>query len=146
MEAVGACSRCRVPLCDPCTLYFLAEAYCRRCIAGARRGWAFRIAAGVTAVVATMLIGSAVMLAAVPRHAHRHAVCAAASAVVQARHDANCVPADRWIAEADRSLEVGRPYSALHALALSQRDCGGKDRGASSITSGQRSNGAGDKQ
>jgi hypothetical protein len=106
-------------------LYFLAEAYCRRCIVGARRGWAVRIAGGVFAVVATMLIGSAVMLAAVPRHAHQRAACAITTAVVQARHDANCVPADRWIAEADRSLEVGRPYAALHALGLSQRDCGG---------------------
>jgi hypothetical protein len=106
-------------------LYFLADAYCRRCIVGARRSWAFRVAGGVTAVVATMLVGSAVMLAAVPRHAHQHAACAMTNAVTQARHDANCVPADRWIAEADRSLELGRPYSALHALGLSQRDCGG---------------------
>jgi hypothetical protein len=108
-------------------LYFLAEAYCRRCIVGARRGWALRIAGGVIGVVAIMLVGSAIMLAAVPRHAHHHALCAMTNAVVQARHNANCVPADRWIAEADRSLELGRPYSALHALGLSQRDCGGQN-------------------
>jgi hypothetical protein len=107
-------------------LYFLADAYCRRCIVGARRAWLFRVGGGVAGVIAMLLLGSAVMLAAVPRHARQRGVsCALASAVTQARHDANCVPGDRWIDEADRSLEMGRPYGALHALGLSQRDCGG---------------------
>jgi hypothetical protein len=125
-EAASVCSHCHASLCDPCTLYFLADANCRRCIAGARRGWMLRIAGGVAGVIATLLLGSAIMLAAVPRHAHQHvATCALASAVTQARHDANCLPSDRWITEADKSLQMGRPYGALHALGLSQRDCGG---------------------
>src|SRR5207302_6657488 len=116
-EAVGCCSRCRVPLCDPCTLYFSADPFCRVCVARARRHWIARIAGGVTAVMVTMLLVTAVMLSAVPSHVHAHA------AALPIRHVENCRPFDQWLVEARRDLDHNRPHAALHDTSLSRRDC-----------------------
>jgi hypothetical protein len=125
-EAAGACSHCRVPLCDPCTLYFLADAYCRRCIGAARRARTLRVVGGAGAVLALLLVGSGVMLAALPRHARAHfQPSCALTRIVQAQHDASCTPADRWLAKADDALRSGRPYAALHDVGRSERECGG---------------------
>src|ERR1700761_8105006 len=70
-EAASSCTRCQVPLCDPCTLYFSADPYCRRCVGGVRRAWAARIAGAVAAVVLALAIGSGELLAAVPSQTHR---------------------------------------------------------------------------
>lgn len=117
-EAIGSCSRCHTPLCDPCTLYFAADPLCRRCIGPARRSWLLRIAAGVAAVMLTMTLATAVMLAAVPAHVRKAAV-----APPPARHVENCRPFDRWLAEARNDIARGRPHVALHDVALSRRDC-----------------------
>jgi hypothetical protein len=123
-ESVAVCSRCRATLCDPCTLYFSADAFCRRCIASARRGWALRLIGGVGGVLLTMAFASGVMLAAVPQHASMRAARQLANVVAREQHEANCVPEDRWLRDADRDLASGRPYAVLHDLGLSQRDCG----------------------
>src|ERR1700761_1466620 len=119
-EAASSCSRCQVPLCDPCTLYFSADPYCRRCVGGARRAWAARIAGGVAAVVLTLAIGSGVMLAAIPSQTHLPVPMALA---FSSPHPENCAPSDRWLDEAERDVTVARYHSALHQLSLSQRDC-----------------------
>jgi len=120
-EAVGTCSRCHVPLCDPCTLYFSADPFCRSCVGRARRAWVARIASGVTAVMLLMSALTAVMLSAVPsRHSiFRHPRVAP----LPVRHVENCRPFDQWLAEARRDLDHGRPHSALHDTSLSRRDC-----------------------
>ncbi len=120
-EAVGSCSRCQAPLCDPCTLYFAADLFCRDCIGGARRAWAARIAGGVAGVMVLMAIVTGVMLAAIPSHVRARA--AAAAGLVPVRHVENCRPYDQWLAEARRDLEHGRPHNALHDVSLSRRDC-----------------------
>src|SRR5437899_10661511 len=116
-EAAGCCSRCRVPLCDPCTLYFSADPFCRICVVYARRRWVARIASGVTAVMVAMSLVTAVMLSAVPTHVRAHA------AALPVRHIENCRPFDQWLAEARRDLDHNRPRSALHDTSLSLRDC-----------------------
>ena len=118
-EAIGSCSRCHTPLCDPCTLYFAADPLCRRCIGPARRSWIARIALGVAAVMLTMTLATVVMLAAIPAHVPR--VLKPAPAPV--RHVENCRPFDRWLAEARNDITHGRPHVALHDVALSRRDC-----------------------
>ncbi len=117
-EAVGSCTRCHVALCDPCTLYFGAEPYCRSCVVGARRAWAARIAGGVAAVMLAMSMVSALMLAAIPAHVR------ARQPPPPVRHLENCRPFDQWIAEARRDLVQRHPRGALHDLQLSRRDCG----------------------
>lgn len=120
-EAVGSCSRCRAPLCDPCTLYFSADPFCRNCVGGARRAWLARISGGVAGVVLLMAGVTGVMLAAIPSHMRGRA--AAATALAPVRHVENCRPFDQWLAEARRDLEHGRPHNALHDVSLSRRDC-----------------------
>lgn len=119
-EAIGVCSRCRTPLCDPCTLYFAADPFCRVCVKPARRAWIARIAAGVVAVVLVMAAGTGVMLAAIPSHVHR--ALAPMNAIV--RHPENCRPVDQWLIDARHDLAQNRPHVALHDIALSRRDCG----------------------
>jgi hypothetical protein len=102
-------------------LYFSADAYCRRCVGGARRAGVARIAAGVGAVIVLMTVVTGVMLSAIPSTLRARANSAAAMAPV--RHLENCRPFDQWLAEARRDLERGRPHNALHDVALSQRDC-----------------------
>jgi len=117
-EAVANCSRCRASLCDPCTLYFSADPFCRTCIAGARRAWVARIAGGVAGVVLMMALLTGAMLSAIPSH-----VRSRAAAALPVRHVENCRPFDQWLSEARRDLERGLPHSALHDTALSRRDC-----------------------
>jgi hypothetical protein len=119
-EAASSCTRCHVALCDPCTLYFSAEPFCRRCVGGARRAWLARVSGGVAAVLLTLVIGTGVMLAAIPSHAR---LPQRAAAIISPPHPENCTPADRWLDEADRDVTFGRYHTALHHLALSQRDC-----------------------
>ena len=119
-EAASSCSRCHVALCDPCTLYFSAEPYCRRCVAGARRAWLARVGGGVTAVLLTLAIGTGVMLAAIPSHAR---LPSRAATLVNRPHPENCTPDDRWLDAAERDVTFSRYHTALHHLSLSQRDC-----------------------
>ena len=119
-EAASSCTRCHVALCDPCTLYFSAEPFCRRCVGGARRAWLARVSGGVAAVLLTLAIGSGVMLAAVPSHSR---LPLHAAALVNPPHPENCAPSDRWLDAADRDIVFGRYHTALHHLSLSQRDC-----------------------
>lgn len=119
-EAASSCTRCHVALCDPCTLYFSADPYCRRCVAGARRAWVARIAGGVTAVLLTLAIGSGVMLAAIPSHSR---IAANPVTLVSRPYPENCAPADRWLAAAKRDVTFSRYHTALNHLSLSQRDC-----------------------
>ena len=119
-EAASSCTRCHVPLCDPCTLYFSAEPFCRRCVGGERRAWTARIGGGVAAVVLTLGIGTGLMLSAIPSQAHLPAPMAAAFI---SAHPENCAPSDRWLEAAERDVTFGRHHAALHHLALSQRDC-----------------------
>jgi hypothetical protein len=121
-EAVGSCSRCHAPLCDPCTLYFSADPFCRRCVGGARRAWSARITGGVIGVVVMMALVTGVMLSAIPSRVKARASMAAAAAI-PIRHVENCRPFDQWLAEARRDVERNRPRSALHDVALSRRDC-----------------------
>jgi hypothetical protein len=104
-------------MCDPCTLYFSADAFCRACVGHARRAWVARIAAGVTAVMLAMTLVTAVMLAAVPSHVRARAQA------MPVHHVENCRPFDQWLAEARRDLDHGRPHNALHDTSLSRRDC-----------------------
>lgn len=118
-EAIGSCTRCHTPLCDPCTLYFAADPLCRRCVGAARRRSMARIVAGVAAVMLTMTLATVVMLAAIPAHVRM----STAVAPPPVRHVENCRPFDRWLAEARHDITRGRPHVALHDLALSRRDC-----------------------
>jgi hypothetical protein len=120
-EAVGSCIRCRVPLCDPCTLYFSADPFCRNCVGRARRAWVARISGGVAGVMLLMAVVTGVMLAAIPSHVRARAV--AAVGLTPVRHVENCRPFDQWLAEARRDLDHGRPHNALHDVSLSRRDC-----------------------
>src|SRR5262249_21197162 len=115
-ESVGGCSRCRVPLCDPCTLYFAAEPYCRRCIGRARRAWAARIAGGVFAVVLLLAFGSGVMLAAVPTRVEALAI--APPPIARAQQEL-CAPDDTWLDMAERDLAFAHYHIALHHLSMS---------------------------
>lgn len=119
-EAASSCTRCHVALCDPCTLYFSADPFCRRCVGGARRAWLARIGGGVAAVLLTLAIGTGVMLAAIPSHAR---LPLKAAHLINPPHPENCEPGDRWLAAADRDIAAQRYHTALHHLALSQRDC-----------------------
>src|SRR6201996_1622437 len=119
-EAASSCTRCHVALCDPCTLYFSAEPYCRRCVAGARRAWLARVGGGVTAVLLTLAVGTGVMLAAIPSHSR---LAERAVTLVNRPHPENCAPADRWLDAAERDVTFSRYHTALHHLSLSQRDC-----------------------
>ncbi len=119
-ESVGGCSRCHTRLCDPCTLYFAAESYCRNCIGRARRAWAARIGAGVAAVLLTLAVGTAVMLSAIPAHVRARVASARPPSPAQLE---SCTPSDVWLDEAERDVAFARYHVALHHLALSQRDC-----------------------
>jgi hypothetical protein len=120
-EAVASCTRCHVALCDPCTLYFSADPYCRDCVRGARRAWIARIAGGATGVMVLMAMLTGIMLMAIPSSMRTRA--ATAAALMPIRHVENCRPFDQWLAEARRDLERNRPHNALHDLSLSRRDC-----------------------
>jgi hypothetical protein len=120
-EAVASCTRCHIALCDPCTLYFSADPFCRNCIGGARRAWIARIAAGVAAVMLLMTLVTAVMLTAIPTSVRTR--LSTTAALMPVRHVENCQPFDQWLAEARRDLERGRPHNALHDVSLSRRDC-----------------------
>jgi hypothetical protein len=119
-ESVGGCRHCQAPLCDPCTLYFAAEPYCRRCIGGVRRAWTARIGGGVAAVLLTMALGTGIMLSAIPNHVRAFAAVRPAPTAAQL---ASCSPSDVWLDQAERDVSFARYHAALHHLSLSQRDC-----------------------
>jgi hypothetical protein len=71
-------------------------------------------------VLLTLAIGTGVMLAAIPSHTR---LPTGAASLFNPPHPENCEPGDRWLAAADRDIGSRRYHTALHHLALSQRDC-----------------------
>src|SRR5690242_20351452 len=91
-EAVEECTACRAPLCDPCTLYFSAEPYCRECIIAARRVATIQLGARVALVV--ILLAGASWLGLAGARAHI-ANARQFSTALQATRAVRCLPEDR---------------------------------------------------
>jgi Flp pilus assembly protein TadD len=107
-------------MCDPCTLYYAAEPYCRDCIGAARRAASLQLGARVIAVV--MLFASMSWLGLTGARAHI-ANARQLTTVLQTT-SIRCVPQDRWLSAARNAAAQHRWHAVLELVARSERDCG----------------------